>query len=84
VVSENKIWIVKNRYPEVDFTKKENLNATTDCLTLVNDIEDSMTQNKIDELNDIKSLEDINRKTDKGLTNIYEKYEFDSWIIPIE
>ena len=33
---------------------------------------------------DIESLESINMRTDKELTKIYEKYEFDSWIIPIE
>jgi len=83
VLSENKIWILKNKYHNIDLREENNRSLCMDCINMVNDIGDAFDNNKIDKPDDLKSLETINNKMDKDLTSILGNYGYDSWIINI-
>ena len=83
VMSDTKIWIVKNKYLNVDLSKKENTKKVVDCLNIVSDVRGTLTQNKISELDDVNALESINNKVDKEVYNVFEKNDVYSKIVKI-
>ena len=83
VLSENKIWIVKNKYHNVDLKKIGDYTIFRDSLNMIDNIKNIFNHNKINSLDDINSIENINNRVDKDITNIFEEYDFSSKIINI-
>ncbi len=83
VLSENKIWIIKNKYYNIDLHDKNNYHLCVDCLNIVENVGIIFDNNQVNDLTDLKSIETINSNVDKEINNILKYYGYDSWRINI-
>lgn len=83
VLSENKIWMVENKYYKKNITNKKDVKSFIDCLNIRNDIKYTFDENKVNNLNNENSLENINKRIDIELSKIFEKHGMYSCIINV-
>lgn len=83
VVSENKIWIVKNKYHNIDLHDKNNSHLCVDCLDIVNGVSYILEKNRVNELHEMGSIENINSIVDKEISEVFQDLNVYSKVIMI-
>jgi nucleoside-triphosphatase THEP1 len=83
VLSENKIWIVKNKYHNIDLREKDNYPLCVDCLNIVQGVRKIFENNKVKMLDDINSIENLNSTVDKEINSVFDELNVYSKIIKV-
>ena len=83
VVSESKIWIVKNKYHNIDLHDKNNSHLCVDCLDIVNGVSYTLEKNRVNELHEMGSIENINSIVDKEISEVFQDLNVYSKVIMI-
>lgn len=83
VLSESKIWIVKNKYHNIDLHDKNNIYLCVDCLDIIKGVRDILEKNRVNEVHGLGMVENINSIVDKGILEVFKQLNVYSKVIMI-